>query len=128
MIHTGTSIFPGARSRLGEPLAVDDVAVDFPELTIILAHGGRPLWMDQAFFLVRRFPRVYLDVSSIPPGNILRYFPRLPEIADKVLYGSDWPAPGVRGMSENLRAFQALGLPPDLLKKILEDNPARVFG
>ncbi len=78
MIHTGTSIFPGARSRTGEPMAVDDVAVDFPDLTIILAHGGRPLWMEQAFFLVRRFPRVYMDVSSIPPRSILRYFPPAP--------------------------------------------------
>ena len=127
MIHTGTSIFPGARSRNGEPMAVDDVAVDFPELTIILAHGGRPLWMEQAFFLVRRFPQVYMDVSSIPPKAILRYFPRLAEIADKVLYGSDWPAPGVRSMGENLRDFRELGLPPAVLHKILEENPARLF-
>ncbi len=127
MIHTGTSIFPGARSRNGEPMAVDDVAVDFPDLTIILAHGGRPLWMEQAFFLVRRFRQVHLDVSSIPPKSILRYFPRLVEIADKVLYGSDWPAPGVRSMGENLRDFRALGLPEPVLRKILEENPARIF-
>jgi hypothetical protein len=127
MIHTGTSVFPGARSRLGEPIAVDDVAVDFPELTIVLAHGGRPLWMEQAFFLVRRFPRVYMDVSSIPPRALLRYFPRLGEVADKVLYGSDWPAPGVRSMGENLRAFRELDLPPAAQRMMLAENAARVF-
>ncbi len=127
MIHTGTSIFPGARSRTGQPIAVDDVAVDFPDLTIILAHGGRPLWMDQAFFLVRRFPRVYMDVSSIPPKAVLRYFPRLAEVADKVLYGSDWPAPGVRSMGDNLRDFRSLGLPEEVFRKILETNPRTVF-
>ncbi len=127
MIHTGTSIFPGARSRNGEPIAVDDVAVDFPDLTIILAHGGRPLWMEQAFFLVRRFPQVYMDVSGIPPKAVLRYFPRLLEVADKVLYGSDWPSPGVRSMGENLRDLRSLGLPEPVLKKILEENPARLF-
>ncbi len=127
MIHTGTSIFPGARSRHGEPMGADDVAVDFPRLTLILAHGGRPLWMDQAFFLVRRFPQVYMDVSSIPPKAILRYFPRLAEVADKVLYGSDWPAPGVRSMGDNLRDFRALGLAEEVTRKILEENPARVF-
>jgi uncharacterized protein len=127
MIHTGTSIFPGARSRNGEPIAVDDVAVDFPDLTIILAHGGRPLWMDQAFFLVRRFPKVWMDVSSIPPKAILRYFPRLAEIADKVLYGSDWPAPGVPSMGENLREFRALPLPAAVQKRILEENPYKIF-
>ena len=128
MIHTGTSIFPGARSRTGEPMAVDDVAVDFPDLTIVIAHGGRPLWMEQAFFLVRRFPNVFMDVSSIPPKAVLRYFPRLAEIADKVLYGSDWPAPGVRSMADNLRDFRALGLPEDVLVRMLDGNARRVFG
>jgi predicted TIM-barrel fold metal-dependent hydrolase len=127
MIHTGTSVFPGARSRLGEPMAVDDVAVDFPRLTIVLAHGGRPLWMEQAFFLVRRFPRVYMDVSGIPPRALLRYFPRLAEVADKVLYGSDWPSPGVRSMGENVRAFRELDLPEPAQRKILGDNAAKVF-
>jgi predicted TIM-barrel fold metal-dependent hydrolase len=127
MIHTGTSIFPGARSRAGEPMAVDDVAVDFPGLVIVIAHGGRPLWMEQAFFLVRRFPNVFMDVSSIPPKKILEYFPRLAEVADKVLYGSDWPAPGVRSMADNLRDFRGLGLPPDALAKMLDANARRVF-
>jgi predicted TIM-barrel fold metal-dependent hydrolase len=128
MIHTGTSIFPGARSRLGEPMGVDDVAVDFPELTIVIAHGGRPLWMEQAFFLVRRFPNVFMDVSSIPPKAIPRYFPRIAEVADKVLYGSDWPSPGVSSMAQNLRDFRALPFPDEFFRKALEDNPARVFG
>jgi predicted TIM-barrel fold metal-dependent hydrolase len=127
LIHTGTSVFPGARSRLGEPIAVDDVAVDFPRLTIVLAHGGRPLWMEQAFFLVRRFPRVYMDVSSIPPRALLRYFPRLAEVADKVIYGSDWPAPGVRNMADNVRAFRELDLPAAAVAKMLEENAAKVY-
>jgi len=127
MIHTGTSIFPGARSRTGEPMPIDDVAVDFPDLTLILAHGGRPLWMEQAFFLVRRFPRVYMDVSSIPPRSILRYWPRLAEVADKVLYGSDWPAPGVKSMAENLRVFRELGLPAEAEAKMLDGNAKKLW-
>jgi predicted TIM-barrel fold metal-dependent hydrolase len=83
--------------------------------------------MEQAFFLVRRFPQVFMDVSSIPPKAILRYFPRLAEIADKVLYGSDWPAPGVRSMGDNLRDFRALSLPEDALVKILDGNARRLF-
>jgi predicted TIM-barrel fold metal-dependent hydrolase len=50
MFHTGTSVFPGARNKYGDPIYVDDVAVDFPKLKILLAHGGRPLWMHTAFF------------------------------------------------------------------------------
>src|SRR6185369_5823645 len=46
MFHTGTSVFPGARNKYGDPIYIDDVAVDFPRLKILLAHGGRPLWME----------------------------------------------------------------------------------
>ena len=48
MFHTGTSVFPGARNKYGDPIHVDDVAVDFPRLKILLAHGGRPIWMKPA--------------------------------------------------------------------------------
>jgi predicted TIM-barrel fold metal-dependent hydrolase len=127
MIHTGTSVFPGARSRAGEAILVDDVAVDFPDLTIVIAHGGRPLWMDQAFFLVRRFPNVHMDVSGIPPRALLEYFPRLAEVADKVLYGSDWPSPGVKSLQKNLQDFLGLDLPEDAKRKIVETNALRIW-
>lgn len=127
MIHTGTSIFPGVRNLYAQPLLVDDVGVDFPDLTVILAHGGRPLWMNEAFFLVRRHPNMYMDISSIPPHRLLEYFPRLEEIADKVLYGSDWPGPGVPDFAGNIRKFQALPLSAAAQRKILYDNAARLF-
>ena len=103
MFHTGTSIFPGARNKYGDPIYVDDVAVDFPKLKILLAHGGRPLWMQTAFFLIRRHPNVYLDISGIPPKTLLKYFPRLDEIAHKTLFGTDWPGPGVPDMEKESR-------------------------
>jgi len=110
MVHTGTSIFPGARNKFGDPIYVDDVAVDFPNLKILLAHGGRPLWMGSAFFLVRRHPNVYLDISGIPPKSLLKYFPRLEEIAHKILFGTDWPGPGVPEIANNLAEFRKLPL------------------
>lgn len=127
MVHTGTSIFPGARNALANPLLVEDVAIDFPRLTLILAHGGRPLWMQEAFFLVRRFPNVYMDVSGIPPDRLLEYFPRLEEIADKVLFGSDWPGPGVPEMLSNIEQFQRLPLSRSAQRKILVENAMRLF-
>ena len=93
-IHTGTSVFPGARSRFGDPMDVDDVAIDFPKLTILLAHGGRPLWMEAAFFVVRRHPNVFLELSGIPPAKLLEYFPRLEEIAGKMCMGHRLAEPG----------------------------------
>ena len=126
-IHTGTSVFPGARSRFGDPMDVDDVAVDFPKLTILLAHGGRPLWMDAAFFLVRRHPNVLLEVSGIPPAKLLEYFPRLEEIADKTIWGTDWPSPGVKSMRANVDAFLGLSLSAEAKKRILHDNAAKLW-
>jgi predicted TIM-barrel fold metal-dependent hydrolase len=126
-IHTGTSVFPGARSRFGDPMDVDDVAIDFPKLTILLAHGGRPLWMEAAFFLVRRHPNVYLELSGIPPAKLLDYFPRLDEIAAKTVWGTDWPSPGVKSMRANVDAFLQLPLPDAAKRRILDENAARIW-
>jgi predicted TIM-barrel fold metal-dependent hydrolase len=127
-VHTGTSTFPKARNRLADPLLVEDVAVDFPDLRLVLAHGGRPFWTEQAFFLVRRFPHVFLDVSGIPPRNLLtRYFPRLEAIADKVLYGSDWAGPGVPDLRELADECRALPIEGSKLGAILAGNARRVF-
>lgn len=128
MVHTGTSVFPGARSRLGDPLACDDVAVDFPRLPLILAHAGRPLWYEHAFFVARRHRQVYLDLSGIPPQQLPVKLPRLAEIADQVLWGTDWPSPGVKDLRRNLEGFW--GLPEwteDIKHKILVDNALRLF-
>jgi predicted TIM-barrel fold metal-dependent hydrolase len=119
MFHTGTSIFPGARNKYGDPMFVDDVAVDFPGLKILLAHGGRPLWMQTAFFLVRRHPNVFLDISGIPPKLLLKYFPRLEEIASKTLFGTDWPGPGVPDIKRNVDDFKALPLKPEVQDQVL---------
>ena len=75
-----------------------------------MAHGGRPLWMDTAFFLLRRHPNVFLDISGIPPKMLLKYFPRLEEIAHKTLFGTDWPGPGVREIKKQSGRFLALPL------------------
>lgn len=127
MFHTGTSIFPGARNKYGDPMYVDDVAVDFPKLKILLAHGGRPLWMESAFFLLRRHKNVYLDISGIPPKALLKYFPRLDEIAGKTLFGTDWPGPGVPDMKKNLDDFCALPLSAELQQQILEKTALEMW-
>jgi uncharacterized protein len=127
-IHTGTSIFPGARNRFADPMAVDDVAVDFPRLKILLAHAGRPLYMDTAAFLVRRHPNVHLELSGIPPKKLLDYLPRLEELSGRCLWGTDYPSPGVSSLRRNLEDFLALPLSEAAKERILWGNAARVFG
>ena len=127
MFHTGTSVFPDARNKYGDPIYVDDVAVDFPKLRILLAHGGRPLWMDTAFFLIRRHANVYLDISGIPPKSLLKYFPRLEEIAHKTLFGSDWPGPGVPDIKQNVDQFCALPISEVMRQQILSGTAASLW-
>ena len=127
IVHTGTSVFPGARNRFAEPLLVEDVAIDFPDLPIVLAHGGRPLWMEQATFLTRRFENVFLELSSVPPTKLLEYFPALERLSDRAVFGSDWPGPGVKDIRANLEVFRSLPIAPDVQRRILEENPLRLF-
>ncbi|HET7435124.1 MAG TPA: amidohydrolase family protein [Thermoanaerobaculia bacterium] len=127
MFHTGTSIFPRARNVFADPMPIDDVALDFPKLPIILAHAGRPLYGETAFFLARRHANVHVDISGIPPKALLRYVPRLTQIADKTLWGTDWPSPGVTSMKQNVDDFRALNLGEQIDRKVLWENAARLF-
>jgi len=126
-IHTGTSNFPGARNVYADPMACDDVAVDFPQTTLVLCHAGRPLWYDTAFFLLRRHPNVLLEISSIPPRRLLEVFPRIPEVADRILWGTDWPSKGAKSMRGNVEEFLSLPLSDAVKRKILFDNAAALF-
>ncbi len=127
MFHTGTSVFPRARNVFADPMPIDDVAIDFPKLPIILAHAGRPLYGETALFLARRHPNVHLDISGIPPKALLKYFPRVASVAEKVLWGTDWPSPGVVSMRKNVEDFRALGLGEEVERKILWANASALF-
>jgi predicted TIM-barrel fold metal-dependent hydrolase len=127
MIHTGTSVFPGARNRFADPIGADDVAVDFPRLKLVLAHAGRPLYMATAVFLARRHPNVFLELSGIPPRKLLEYLPRLEELSEKCLWGTDWPSPGVRSMRANVEDFLALPISETAKERILWSNGEKVI-
>ncbi len=127
IFHTGTSIFPGARNKYGAPMFVEDVAIDFPKLPIVLAHAGRPLWTDEAEFLHRRFPNVWLELSGIPPARILNYLPRLEQRSERVVFGTDWPGPGVPSIRSNLDAFRALPLSSAVKERILVTNALELW-
>jgi hypothetical protein len=70
---------------------------------------------------------VYLELSGIPPGKLLEWFPRLEEIADKTVWGTDWPSPGVASMRKNVDQFLELPLADSTRQKILYDNANRIF-
>jgi predicted TIM-barrel fold metal-dependent hydrolase len=126
MLHIGSSVFAGSRLKYGDPIYLDDVAVDFSELILIQCHSGRPFWYDKAFGLARIHKNVYMEISGLPPQMLLNYFPELERIAEKVIYGSDWP--GVPTIKENIQALKGLTISEDSKRKILGANAARLLG
>ncbi|MDG6905786.1 MAG: amidohydrolase [Nitrososphaerota archaeon] len=127
VIHTGTSTFPGARNVYGDPIYTDDIGVDYPDLTVILAHGGRPLWTQTAFFLVRRHKNFYLDVSGTPPRSLLNYFPRLEEVSEKVMFGSDWAGPMIPGIKTNIEELLKLPLSEKAKENVLRNTALKAL-
>ena len=125
LLHIGSSIFTGARLKYGDPIYLDDVAVDFPKLKLLQAHSGRPFWYEKASALARIHENVYMEISGLPPQNLLTYFPDLERIAHKVIYGSDWP--GVPTFKENIVALKGLNISEDAKDKILGENAARLL-
>jgi predicted TIM-barrel fold metal-dependent hydrolase len=125
-VHTGSSVFRGSRLKYGDPLYLDDVAVDFPDLSILITHGGRPFWYDHAFALCRFHPNVYVDVAGLPPHKLMSYFPELPRLPEKFVFGSDWP--GIPGrLVDNVAAIQALPIPDAARDAILGGTALRLY-
>jgi predicted TIM-barrel fold metal-dependent hydrolase len=133
VFHTGQTGI-GARTRGGggirlkysNPLLIDDVAADFPDLRIILAHPSFP-WQDEALAVANHKPLVYIDLSGWSP----KYFPpQLVQYAntllqDKVLFGSDYP---LLTPDRWLADFDKLPIKPEVRPKILKDNAVRLLG
>lgn len=125
LVHTGSSVFKGAKIKYAHPIHLDDVATDFPNVRLLMAHSGRGLWYREAFFLSRVHPNLYLEVSGLPPKKLLDYFPEMEKYIDKFVYGSDWP--GIKTIDTNAKTIMGLPLAEESKRKILHDNAARIL-
>jgi len=125
-IGTGMRGGGGVRLKYGAPMLIDDVAVDFPDMPIILAHPSFP-WQDEAISVCLHKPQVYIDLSGWSP----KYFsPTLVQYANtllkhKVLFGSDYP---MLTPDRWLADFQTIGIRDDVRPRILKDNAVRLLG
>jgi uncharacterized protein len=116
----------GVRLKFSNPIHVDDVAVDFPDLKIVLAHPSFP-WQDEAISIALHKPQVYIDLSGWSP----KYFP--PQLVhhantllrERVLFGTDYP---FITPERWLADFDALEIRPEVRPLILKENAARLLG
>jgi predicted TIM-barrel fold metal-dependent hydrolase len=124
-VGAGTRGGGGIRLKYSNPLLLDDVAVDFPDMPIILAHPSFP-WQEEALSVATHKPQVYIDLSGWSP----KYFPPIlvqyanTLLKDRILFGSDYPviAPE-RWMAE----FDKLPIKPEVRPLILKMNAAKLL-
>jgi len=125
-IGTGMPGGGGVRLKYGNPMYIDDVAVDFPGMPIILAHPSFP-WQDEAISICLHKPEVYIDLSGWSPkyfpANLIQYANTL--LKHKVLFGSDYPliTPD-RWMAD----FAKIDIRPEVRPLILKENAKRLLG
>lgn len=116
----------GMRLKYSNPMHLDDVAVDFPDMKIILAHPSFP-WQEEALSVATHKPNVFIDLSGWSP----KYFPPIlvkyanSLLKHKVLFGSDWPA---IHPDRWLKDFEGLDIKPEVRKLILKENARKLLG
>jgi len=121
----GTPGGMGFKLKYTQPIHLDDVAADFPELQIIGAHPSWP-WQAESLAIARHKLNFFIDLSGWAP----KYFPReLVQQAnsilqDKILFGSDWPSMGVERWLEE---FGQMEIKPEVRQKIMLDNAKKLF-
>jgi predicted TIM-barrel fold metal-dependent hydrolase len=116
----------GIRLKYSNPMHLDDVAVDFPDMPIVIAHPSVP-WQDEALAVAGHKPQVYIDLSGWSP----KYFP--PQLVaqansllkKKVLFGSDFPA---LTPDRWLADFAKLDIKDEVRPLILKENAIRLLG
>jgi predicted TIM-barrel fold metal-dependent hydrolase len=133
LFHTGqTGVGSGMRGGMGmrlkysNPIHVDDVAVDFPDMKIVLAHPSFP-WTEEGLAVAQHKPNVHFDMSGWSP----RYFPEIfiryanSLLKRKMLFGSDWPA---ITPDRWLADFRDAPFKEEVRPMILKENAMRLLG
>ncbi|CDP52996.1 FIG01024444: hypothetical protein [Devosia sp. DBB001] len=115
----------GMRLKYSNPMYIDDVAADFPDTPIVLAHPSFP-WQDEALAVATHKPNVYIDLSGWSPKyfppNLVRYANTI--LRQKVLFGSDWP---MIAPERWLADFEQLDMKPEVRPLILKENGMRLL-
>ena len=124
-VGAGTPGGGGIRLKYSNPMLLDDVAADFPDMPIILAHPSFP-WQEEALSVATHKPQVYIDLSGWSP----KYFPPIlvqyanTLLKDKILFGSDYP---VIAPERWIEEFEKLPIKPEVRPLIMKENAIKLL-
>lgn len=138
LFHAGTSFVSGTPLEYSRPIHFDKLAVEFPDLKMVLAHLGHP-WEGETIAVIRRHANVYADISALyyRPWQFYNSMRLLVEYkADKkVLFGSDFPFTTTEDSLKGVRGINAIlaqsGLPPvpqDVIEGIIHRDTLELLG
>jgi uncharacterized protein len=134
MIHTGDAFSNKAKIKYAHPLNIDDVAVDNPDLKIVMCHIGNP-WITDCQEVLYKNKNVYADISGLIIGNFTlsgerHYAGKINEMLNyvenphRLLYGSDWP---ISNMKSYVNFVQKLELDKESQELLMFENSKRIF-
>jgi uncharacterized protein len=138
LFHQGASPVREAPLRYAHPLLIDEIAIRFPELRIVMAHMGHPWWRE-TIVTIRKHPHVYADVSALfyRPWSLYEGMRLVTEwnVFDRLLFGSDYPiatpaetAAGLRRVNEPIAGTSLPPVPLDAIEAIIERDPLPLLG
>lgn len=136
VFHTGDTYSKKAKLKFADPLTIDEVAVDFPKTTFVMAHLGNP-WIDSAMEVTYKNSNVYVDVSALLIGDTLKNPEAVEGMvvqpikkafayvgdAEKFLFGSDWPLASIEDSVESVKK----AIPKKHWCKVFYENAKKVF-
>lgn len=138
LFHQGTSPIRDAPLRYAHPLVMDEIAIRFPELRIVMAHIGHP-WQEDCLVVIRKHPHVYADISGrfYRPWSFYNGIRMAYEwgVMDKLLLGSDYPITmpqevmdGLRSLNDFIKKHHLPEVPRELLEQIIHQDALALLG
>jgi uncharacterized protein len=138
VFHQGASPVQDVPLRYAHPLLMDEIAIRFPALRVVMAHMGHP-WQRETIVTIRKHPHVYADVSALfyRPWSFYEALRLATEwrVLDKLLFGSDFPiatpaetAAGLRRVNDPIEGTALPPVPLDQIEELIERDPLPLLG
>ena len=138
LFHQGASPVQDAPLRYAHPLLMDEIAIRFPELRVVMAHMGHP-WQRDTIVTIRKHPHLYADVSALfyRPWSLYETMRLATEwgVLDKLLFGSDFPvatpaetAAGLRRVNDPIEGTRLPAVPLEKIEELIERDPLPLLG